>query len=33
MGGTATARRGSLGGLAVVLDLPAAPEPPVEGAT
>ena len=29
MGGTATARRGRLGGLIVSLDLPAAPEPPV----
>jgi two-component system sensor histidine kinase KdpD len=32
MGGTAIAARGRLGGLAVTLDLPAAPDPPVEGA-
>jgi signal transduction histidine kinase len=32
MGGTAVATRGRLGGLAVSLDLPAAPEPPGEGA-
>ena len=31
MGGTATARRATLGGLAIDLDLPAAPEPPSEG--
>jgi K+-sensing histidine kinase KdpD len=30
MGGSATARRSDLGGLAVDIDLPAAPEPPIE---
>ena len=30
LGGTATARRSDLGGLAIELDLPAAPEPPAE---
>ena len=30
--GSATARRSDLGGLAIDLDLPAAPEPPVEEA-
>jgi two-component system sensor histidine kinase KdpD len=31
LGGSASARRGELGGLAIDLDLPAAPEPPSEG--
>jgi two-component system sensor histidine kinase KdpD len=30
MGGTVTAQRSGLGGLAVILDLPAAPAPPAD---